>query len=83
MKVDLGEVVLAFEALTEERGPTICELRKYLGLSSISMVDHRLHGMLTAGLIERVDIRYASRGYRLTPLGKRLAEKLRSVETVP
>lgn len=71
------QCLLALDYLTEPRGPTIRELKDYLRLTSVSLVENRLGALEAEGLVERIDGRYVSRGWRLTHKGRERVSELK------
>lgn len=66
--IDVDEALRVFASLVEERGPSVREYQKALGLPSTSQVDHRIRLLAKRGLIERIpeSTKYSSRRWRLT-----------------
>jgi DNA-binding MarR family transcriptional regulator len=77
-KVDRDTFLLAFDDLTEERGPTLRQLERLLNMSSPSLVVYRLEGLEEKGLAQRIGKLGAARGWRLTPAGKEVVARLRA-----
>ncbi len=77
--ISRAETLIAFEALTEERGPSARELQKVLRLSSPSVAHYRIRMLINEGLVEHIGAPGDSRGYRLTALGRAKAQQWREV----
>lgn len=66
---DSDKALMAFEATSRVRGPTVRELQTVLGLNSSANAAARIERLASLGYIERIDLGGA-RGYQLTDAGK-------------